>query len=98
MTKDGNGNKVDWRSLHEELKEQSKERQAMEERLVDAFAQGCQSIHADMLIYHTSNDARVKCVEADVVNLRVEANWWKAINGTIAAAITGLGLWLGGRT
>ena len=69
----------------------------MEQRLVDAFAQGCQSIHADMLIYHTSNDARVKCAEVDIVNLRVSGNWWKGINAIIASAITAMGVWLGSR-
>ena len=92
-----NGSRVSWKSLHEELKEQSRERQAMEERLIDAFAQGCIGIREDMNHYIEANNTRVKCVEVDIVNLRVEGNWWKGLNATIAAGITGLGLWLGNR-
>jgi len=94
MTKE-NGDKVSWRSLHEELKDQSKERQAMEERLVDALAQGFKVIRDEVDRYHDENNARMKCAEQDIIALRVSGNWWKGFNATIAAAITGLGLWLG---
>jgi hypothetical protein len=96
MTK-ANGNKVSWQSLHEELKEQSKEREAMEGRLVEAFASGCGAIHDDLNRYIGTNDARVKCVEVDIVGLKVADRKWGGVVGLFAAGVAGLGAWLGQR-
>ena len=92
-----NGEKVTWRSLHDELKDQSKERQAMEERLVRAFADGCKGIRDDVDRYCAANDARVRCIENDITSLKVADRKWGGITGLFAAGVTALGVWLNQR-
>ena len=93
----GNGSKVDWRSLHAELLGQSKDRADMEQRLVETFASGVKVIRDDMAEERKVCDARFKCVEQDVVTLKVADRRWGGIVGLFAAGAAAVAGWLGTR-
>lgn len=90
-----NGNKVSWQSLHQELADQSKERAEMEHRLVAAFTEGLKGIRDDMAAEREIFYDRFRCVETDIVSLKVADRRWGGLVGLFAAAVAGVGAWLG---
>jgi hypothetical protein len=89
--------KVGWESLHKEIMAQSGERHEMELRLIGAFASGLQGIRDDMQTERIVCNERFGCIERDIVTLKVADRKWGGIVALFAAAVTGLGAWLGQR-
>lgn len=69
----------------------------MELRLINAFASGIQVIRDDMQTERDACAARFRCVEQDIVSLKVADRKWGGIVGLFAAGVAGVGAWLGQR-
>jgi hypothetical protein len=92
-----NGSKVNWQSLHEELQKQSGERHEMELRLINAFGDGLAGLRKDMADERAVCAERFKCIETDVVGLKVADRKWAGLTGLFAAGLASLAGWFGQR-
>ena len=92
-----NGSKVGVREFYAELQKQSSERQDMELRLVNAFASGLSGIRDDMAEERKANETRFKCVEGDVVDLRVADRRWTGLASLFGAGLGAVAGWFSSR-
>jgi len=91
-----NGSKATIREVYQELgnleRRQTRDREEMERRIIDSIAEGFAGVRKDSGDYRDKCDVRLKCLEDDLVGLKVADRKWGGLAALVAAAVTALGI------